>query len=537
MAVEGGLIVSTFGENFGQVIVGSASGQRQIIITNPGTNPNTVGPLAITTGGTNPTDFEVDTNTCAPNKTLLAGESCSIFVRFKPGTPGEKEALIGITAGTVTGQYIVILSGQAVEPKLTISAPGYANGELNFGAFPIGAFSDLRPVTITNSSTNAVTLDTDFPAGAGNFTVDQTACDGKTLGTNESCTLYVRFTPQAGPGEKFGTVTVDTAGLAGSYVITLHGTAVAPVLTVNTPVNGILDFGQKVINQSPSAPQSITITNNTGATLTGLTYIPNADPAFLIDNGTCGTTLTPGQSCTINVRFQPTTAGNKSGTIVIDGDNIDGSYNFFLYGVGIEPGLLITGPNLVNGQVDFGSQPIGSLSARQEIVVTNTTTGALTVNTNGINLLPFVSSNRVAAATFAAAASSLALLVQCCRRDQPDQRGVRQLAPEVADRGRAIYPRHQQIHQDHLGPKFTREAQPLGPSGSLTITSRSRSRPRTIRRPWRAKLWSSTSKIRIVIARPYALPAVVRSPAHGEVVLYRDYAVMEAANCFRLRLS
>lgn len=389
VAVESGLIVSTFGENFGQVIVGSASGQRQIIITNPGTNPNTVGPLAITKGGTNPTDFEVDTNTCAPNKTLLPTESCSIFVRFKPGTPGEKEALIGITVGTVTGQYIVILSGQAVEPKLTISAPGYANGELNFGAFPIGAFSDLRPVTITNSSTNAVTLDTDFTAGAGNFTVDQTACDGKTLGTNESCTLYVRFTPQAGPGEKFGTVTVDTAGLAGSYVITLHGTAVAPVLTVNTPVDGILDFGQKVINQSPSAPQSITITNNTGATLTGLTYIPNADPAFLIDNGTCGTTLTPGQSCTINVRFQPTTAGNKSGTIVIDGDNIDGSYNFFLYGVGIEPGLLITGPNLVNGQVDFGSQPIGSLSARQEIVVTNTTTGALTVNTNGINLLPF----------------------------------------------------------------------------------------------------------------------------------------------------
>lgn len=167
VAVEGGLIVSTFGENFGQVIVGSASGQRQIIITNPGTNPNTVGPLAITKGGSNPTDFEVDTNTCAPNKTLLPTESCSIFVRFKPGTPGEKEALIGITAGTVTGQYIVILSGQAVEPKLTISAPGYANGELNFGAFPIGAFSDLRPVTITNSSTNAVTLDTDFPAGAG----------------------------------------------------------------------------------------------------------------------------------------------------------------------------------------------------------------------------------------------------------------------------------------------------------------------------------------------------------------------------------
>ncbi|HEY8602435.1 MAG TPA: hypothetical protein VIL85_28695 [Thermomicrobiales bacterium] len=68
-------MISTLGENVGQVTVGS-----------------------------NPPGFEIDTNTCAPNKTILLEDIRSIFVRFKPGIPGEKEALIGITADTATAE-------------------------------------------------------------------------------------------------------------------------------------------------------------------------------------------------------------------------------------------------------------------------------------------------------------------------------------------------------------------------------------------------------------------------------------------------
>jgi hypothetical protein len=59
-----------------------------------------------------------------------------------------------------------------------------------------------------------------------------------------------------------------------------------------------------------------------------------------------------------------------------------------LKGIAVETALLTTSLNLVNGQADLGFVPVGAVSERQEIVVTNTTTGPLEINTDRSNLLP-----------------------------------------------------------------------------------------------------------------------------------------------------
>ena len=94
-----------------------------------------------------------------------------------------------------------------------------------------------------------------------------------------------------------------------------------------------LDFGTTAVS-SASEAQTITL-NNSGNAAVSLTGILISGIDFS-ENTSCGQSLEPGASCTVQVVFRPATTGPRLGTLTIDADR--GSLRVIpLSGTGKEP--------------------------------------------------------------------------------------------------------------------------------------------------------------------------------------------------------
>jgi hypothetical protein len=97
-----------------------------------------------------------------------------------------------------------------------------------------------------------------------------------------------------------------TAGL-------LVAMAVNAVAAGETWTPASADFGQVAVG-AKSAPKSFTLTAGTSSYPADPAVFDNSDE-FLVDRGTCGGDLDPGDSCTASVVFAPSSTGAKTGTL------------------------------------------------------------------------------------------------------------------------------------------------------------------------------------------------------------------------------
>jgi chitodextrinase len=114
----------------------------------------------------------------------------------------------------------------------------------------------------------------------------------------------------------------DAAGNESAQSAAASATTQAPVARLS-PAS--LTFGT-VARGVTSAAQGVTLTNSGTAVLTIASIaIGGANPTdFVIAAKTCGATLAPAASCTVNVAFRPTARNARSGTLSIT-DNAAGS--------------------------------------------------------------------------------------------------------------------------------------------------------------------------------------------------------------------
>jgi hypothetical protein len=95
-------------------------------------------------------------------------------------------------------------------------------------------------------------------------------------------------------------------------------------------------FGRQLLGTA-SAPAEARLTNTGEATLSPHPQITGAD--FTLASDACtGTTLEPGDSCTIAVSFAPTAAGPRSARVSYDGGGFD------LTGEGVAPPVIVSSP-------------------------------------------------------------------------------------------------------------------------------------------------------------------------------------------------
>lgn len=138
-----------------------------------------------------------------------------------------------------------------------------------------------------------------------------------------------------------------------------------------------LTFATQLVGTG-SAPQTVTLTNAGSAPLVISTIgVGGANRSDFAETNTCGSSVLPGASCTIDVSFEPTAKGTRTGTLMITDNAADSPQAVTLTGTGTVAEL---SPALVN----FGNQKVGTTSPPQAITLTNT--GGTTLSIRSITL-------------------------------------------------------------------------------------------------------------------------------------------------------
>ena len=343
--------------NFGNQTVGITSTPQNVTLTNTGNINLTITSIQIT--GANRGDF-AQTNNCPSS--VLPNNSCQINVTFTPASTGTRNAAVAITDNAPNSPQSVPLTGVGVLPAVTFSPLS-----LNFGDQGVGTTSRPQVTTLTNTGAGVLTLTSIGIKGANSGAFAQTNnCPG-SVPPNGSCQISVTFSPKA-TGTRKAAVSVADNAHGSPQSVPLMGVGTPPMVTFS-PTS--LTFLDQVIFTT-SAVQQVTLTN-TGAGVLKVNQI-SVTGSFRQTNN-CPSSISPGSNCTISVKFHPTTKGVSHGAVSVT-DNAPGSpQKVPLTGTG-------TFVQLNPAKLNFGTQPVGTMSLAKKITLTNK--GSVTLNITGI---------------------------------------------------------------------------------------------------------------------------------------------------------
>jgi hypothetical protein len=123
----------------------------------------------------------------------------------------------------------------------------------------------------------------------------------------------VTFAPSIAGAIQGALVISDNNSTVGQQIVNLTGTAVLPITIAPTS----LTFASQTVGTTSTA-QTLTLTNNSNAVLTGLSFTGSGD--FSVTAGVttpCGTSLAAGAKCTLSVTFAPNKTGSITGAATI----------------------------------------------------------------------------------------------------------------------------------------------------------------------------------------------------------------------------
>ena len=315
--------------SFGNLALGDTL-TKPVTIKNTGAHPLFINGVT----SSDSAEFPPGASTC-PVGGLAPGATCTTSVTFHPNTLGPLSATITLTDNANTGTQTVAVSGTGIA-DLTTSVASLSWGNVPFGySIPLANFC-ANGLCLYNHQNVPVNLSEGITGpNAADFKVTGGSC-GATLGaaisgtTPTPCSLAVTFTPGA-LGSESATLNIsDSPDASSPYHIPLNAAGTIP--DTIWPLS--LAYG----NVSQAASQTLTayVINNSPLTISLSDGIsgPNAGD-FTITGGTCGAALAGKTTCTILVKFKPTSAAPESATLGI-GVNQDPTspHNVALSGTG-----------------------------------------------------------------------------------------------------------------------------------------------------------------------------------------------------------
>jgi hypothetical protein len=150
-----------------------------------------------------------------------------------------------------------------------------------------------------------------------------------TLAAGASVNFTVSFQP-ATAGAASGNVSIISNASNSPLSIPLTGTGVAPILTLSaSPAS--LAFGNVTVGATTTQNDQIT---NTGNATVDITTVSATGTGFSVTGGS-NTILSPNQSVTVTVSFDPQTAGSASGSVTVSSNAP--SLSISLSGTGTAP--------------------------------------------------------------------------------------------------------------------------------------------------------------------------------------------------------
>jgi len=310
---------------------------------------------------------------------ISASVSCKIVIEFSPKTSGVKSSSLNLT----------YFNGQTTEhlaPALDLRGEGVTGALLtisesdpyDFGLIPVNSQSS-QTFIMTNTGGSTATaisglgLTSPFTFLGGSYPGTGGTC-GLSLAPAASCDFVIEFAPTSNAASS-DTIQIDynDGSIVQSSTRDLQGTSGSPgLLTISE--SDTFDFGSVATGSTSSHIFTIT---NTGSTAVNKIAETGLTPPFQFSGGsypgtggTCTTSLSSTDSCTIVVEYSPVFTGASSGSLTINYD--DGvalqSSSRMITGTSLAPALLTISEL---DPFNFGTIAIGG-SASRIFTVTNT---------------------------------------------------------------------------------------------------------------------------------------------------------------------
>ena len=368
----------------------STSSPQIVYVTNQ--SASTVSNLVVTLNST--PDYQL-TNGCP---TTLGGRAvCSLTIKFSPGatSTGTRTASIVVSDSDTGSPRTITLSGTAIVagPAVALTPPA----PLTFTAVQkVGTTSPTKGFSVTNTGTANLTVTNVTMGGtnASEFPIVSDGCSGAVLTPGQNCLLGLQFSPALG-GTRTAVASVFDSATGSPQTLSIVGTGYGiPMATLSA---SSLNYANTYIG-STTAAQTVTL-SNPGTDTLKITSIALTGPNtgdFTKPVTTCGSTLSPGATCTISSSFAPTAVGSRTADVTItdNANNVTGSTeSVILNGTG----LGIPTASLSATVLNFPATYFGTTDATPlTLSVTNTGTAALNVTSvkiSGTNAGDFTESN------------------------------------------------------------------------------------------------------------------------------------------------
>lgn len=168
-------------------------------------------------------DFRLLGGSCLPEAEVPPGATCTLSLRFIPGTEGRLTGTLELEHDGLTGPRRVPLAGTGLPPPTPQIRVGPR--ELDFGPQPVGQRSMIFTVTIRNEGTGGLEFsgfDLNGP-GRDDFQIVPATCQAvPTILAGSDCTVGVRFVPSSA-GPRRATLEVKSNAYAGESTVELVG--------------------------------------------------------------------------------------------------------------------------------------------------------------------------------------------------------------------------------------------------------------------------------------------------------------------------
>ena len=257
---------------------------------------------------------------------------------------------------------------------------GVSASSLTFSATAVNASAPAQTLTVNNNGLANLTVTSAALAGTdpGDFTATNNCT--ATVIPGKTCTISVGFKPTAS-GARSATLAIASNG--GNPTVTLSGTGSgSPTVSLNAPVGG-LTYPDTTVGAPPSAATNMpTVTlTNTGAGALNISAITVSNDFVRDLAGTSclpNTAIAAGQNCTLVVKFRPTAAGARSGSLTITHNAAGSPSTIVLKGNGLA--TLKPAATLSPASLDFGNVQVGTRSAVQTVTLNNGGGKVLTIS-------------------------------------------------------------------------------------------------------------------------------------------------------------
>ena len=354
--------------NFGSVTIGRPATQV-VTLTSTGTSAVTVNSAEISGAGYTVSEGRFPV-------TLDPGQKLTLDVQFSPTATGAATGQLAVNS-TSSGSPVsfATLTGIGTTlpvPKLSVASSSGANGAVTTGN------RTTQSVTLTSSGTAPVTVNSATVSGTG-FTVSGSAFPA-TLNPGQQFTLDVQANPETA-GVATGNLTVNSTSADNPTAsVPLSATPAATSGAALTVSPTSVNFSSVTIGWPGTRSVTLTSTGTASVTVNSATI---SGAGLSVSGSSFPVTLSPKQTLTLQVKFNPTVAGTVKGQLTIKSNS---SSNPTVYvpitataAASSSRALTVSSPS-----ISFGTVTIGSPLTRS-VTLTSTGSSSVTVNSTAIS--------------------------------------------------------------------------------------------------------------------------------------------------------